>query len=433
MAPEAKFCRDCGTQADHNDQAAVATAAEEAATEVRAGATWPTAANATVTPELHTSATPAPSTAIEFSVASPEQPTSTAVMSVTPSSPPVSTIAEGRRPTWLVPLIVGVGLLVIVGAAGAAYLAGRSGSPSFTAQAQKALNPVLAADQRLSARVSAVQTHGDLSAVGSAAAADVTAITVAQGAASVIANGKSATAVQLLNTALTSDLAYAKAVKNAAGRLTAGLASASQTAGQQAGQAYASMHGAAPKLVVPAASLYLPTQQLVTLADEQQKAAAAAAAKRQQKAATTGAIRSYVRSIDSLLRNSADTRSNLGTLIGDVQSNQVDYAQASSEISSIINQRQDLENQVSGVQAPAAFAQAAASLRQSISAALQDDYAIQSWINAWYSNDQVGFDNAYSQHEEATATATSDKAAFLAAYNRLRSRYLQLPPLDVAY
>jgi len=42
-------------------------------------------------------------------------------------------------------------------------------------------------------------------------------------------------------------------------------------------------------------------------------------------------------------------------------------------------------------------------------------------------------DRAYAKHEQATTTATTAKSAFLADYNRLRAKYLHLPPLDVSY
>jgi hypothetical protein len=172
--------------------------------------------------------------------------------------------------------------------------------------------------------------------------------------------------------------------------------------------------------------VYLPTAQLTTLAAQQQK-------EQQAKAATLSAIRSYVRSIDGLLRNSADTRSNLGNLINDAESGQIDSVQASAEIQGVINQRQDLQNQVSAVSAPAAFANASSSLRDSISASLQDDIAIQRWMNAWEAGDIAGESTAYQQHLAATETASSAKASFLGLYNQLRDRYLHLSPIDVAY
>jgi hypothetical protein len=345
------------------------------------------------------------------------------------AAPPVAAppVAASGRPRWLIPAIAASAFAVLVVVAGViVFLTTRSTSPSFTEQANSAMVPVLAADNTLSDRLAAVQKTADLAAVTRAAAASADALTTARGAIGVIASGKNAQPGKVLQDAVSADLAYANAVKAAAAGLTTGLASAAETAGQQAGQAYQSAAAASPTLIVPAARLYLTAQQLSTRADAQQKAA-------QQKASDVGALRTYVRSIDSLLRNSADTRSNLGTLISQVQSGQLGGSEASATIASIINQRQDLQNQVSAVPAPPPFRAVADRLRQSITAALQDDYAIQSWINAWYANDSYAFNQAYSQHTTATAQATQAKASFLDLYNRLRARYLHLPPIDITY
>jgi hypothetical protein len=88
---------------------------------------------------------------------------------------------------------------------------------------------------------------------------------------------------------------------------------------------------------------------------------------------------------------------------------------------------------VSGLQAPAPFAAAESSLRDSITASLQDDYAIQSWINAWAADDTFGETQAYNKHLQATAAASSAKQSFLDIYNRLRTTYLHLQPLSVSY
>src|SRR5262249_36997023 len=141
----------------------------------------------------------------------------------------------------------------------------------------------------------------------------------------------------------------------------------------------------------------------------------------------------YVRSIDALLENSAETRDNLGSLITDVDNNLLSPTQASAQIASIINQRQDLQNQVAAVAAPPGYRVAAEKLRDSIAAALDDDYAIQGLINSWYDGDVYAYDHAYSRHDEATARATAAKSDFLALYNRLRAQRLHLQPIDVNY
>jgi hypothetical protein len=389
-APDARFCRSCGADTGAD--------AGELATDVISGWAAPTVA--------------------------------------LPSLPVAA--AGPQRSRWVLPVIAGSALLV--GAAAVVLILAFSGGTTtapFAEQASGSMAPVVASDEALSQRLAAVQGGGDLVSVSEAATAAADVLGSARGAIGVLATGSNATRGAALQNALAADLAYVTAVKAAAKQLTPGRASASVTAGQQAGQAYQDAAPLTPTLTVPAASAYLPAQQLVTLAEQLKTAEQAAKQKAQraaqQKDSATTAIGTYLRSIDSLLRNSADTRSNLGTLIGQVQSGQLDAAQATSTIAGVINQRQDLQNQASALPAPAAFRTTADLLRQSIAASLQDDYAIQSWINAWYSNDQTGFDRAYSQHLQATAQASRAKATFLAAYNPLRSRYLHLTPLDVAY
>jgi hypothetical protein len=389
-APDARFCRSCGAVAGADGA--------ELATDVIPGRAAPAAA--------------------------------------LPSFP--APVATSERSRWVLPTIAGAA--VLVGAAALVLILAFSGGTKtapFAEQANSSMTPVIAADEALSQRLAAVQGRGDLVSVSEAATAAADALASARGAIGVLATGSNATQGAALQNALAADLVYVTAVNAATKHLTPGRASAAVTAGQQAGQAYQNAASLTPTLTVPAASAYLPAQQLVTLAEQQKTARQAAQQKAQraaqQKTAATNASGTYLRSMDSLLRNSADTRSNLGTLIGQVQSGQVDAAQATSTIAGVINQRQDLQNQASALPAPPAFRTTADLLRQSIAASLKDDYAIQSWINAWYSNDQAGFDQAYSQHLQATAQASQAKAAFLAAYNPLRSRYLHLTPLDVAY
>ena len=125
--------------------------------------------------------------------------------------------------------------------------------------------------------------------------------------------------------------------------------------------------------------------------------------------------------------------SNLGGLISDIENGQLSPSQATAQIASIINQRQDLQNQVIAVPTPTAFQPAAEKLRGSIAAALEDDYAIQGWIAGWYDDDAYAYDRAYARHEQATATASAAKSDFLATYNQLRATELHLPSLDVDF
>jgi hypothetical protein len=355
-------------------------------------------------------------------------PASTTVLpSPAPIAVPGVTLA-GARPRWLVPVLAGgaFALLLIAAVLLLVLSTGGTKTPAFAQQASAPLAGVAAADESLSTKLAAASEESDLTAIADEAAATAAALTSAQGAIGVLASGSDAAVGAALQDAIAADASYVHAVKAAATNLTPFTASAAETAGQQAGQAYQTFAASHPDIDVPAARLFLSAHQLVVLSSELQRAT-------EKKATDTGTLRTYVRSIDSLLRNSAETRSNLGALITDIQNGQIDAAQAAATISSIINQRQDLQNQVSAVAAPSAFRAAADRLRQSLATALEDDYAIQSWINAWYANDVYAYNRAFGRHEDATAKATRAKADFLDLYNRLRNRYLHLPRLDVAY
>ena len=102
-----------------------------------------------------------------------------------------------------------------------------------------------------------------------------------------------------------------------------------------------------------------------------------------------------------------------------------------SQIASIINQRQDLQNAVAAVEAPQSFASSARLLRQSLTAAIADDLAIQGWLDAWLAYDSYTFSQFWQKHLDATAQATRDKQAFIEAYNRARQQVLKLGPLAI--
>jgi hypothetical protein len=150
-------------------------------------------------------------------------------------------------------------------------------------------------------------------------------------------------------------------------------------------------------------------------ADKAAKAKAAAAS-------ATAAARSYTRQIDALLRNSAETRSDLGSLIAGIQNGTIPVYEARTQIDAILNQRQNLQNAVAAVAAPPALQHAATLLRDSIAAAIDDDQAIQGWSNAWYVDDVAAFNRHWTEHLDATAAATAAKQAFAAEYRRARAR-----------
>ena len=131
----------------------------------------------------------------------------------------------------------------------------------------------------------------------------------------------------------------------------------------------------------------------------------------------------YTRQVDQLLSNSAATRKDLGKLIANFDSGQETVLDAQQQIQSIINQRQSLENAIATVITPAAFVQADNLLRDSVAAALSDDTAIQTWIDAVAQGGKASAAGQWSDHLQATARATKAKQAFVSAYNRVRARY----------
>ncbi len=152
-----------------------------------------------------------------------------------------------------------------------------------------------------------------------------------------------------------------------------------------------------------------------------------------QEAGTTSAIRDYVDKIDGLLMDSAQTRADLGSLIEQVQNMSIPQADAANRIAAIIQQRKDLESTAASVSSPSSFASASDLLVSSITAALNDDVAIQAWIDAWYAGDTTTADDLWARHEAASDRASQAKEAFLSEYNGLRARFLNLPPLEVRY
>lgn len=390
---DARFCRSCGRRFAHDDEAATHVSSR-----------WP-----------------GKDTAPTVVVPAPVEPP--------PASPAASSLRH--RPGWLIPAVAVAALIVAVVIVAVIVLAsGGSSGPSFTTKANEILAPVAQVDGALDAKLQAADRPTQLGAVNAAAASARQEVVRAQGAAAVLdVSGSQKAAKALLDQALAANLAYLDKVTSASNSLVGPRATAAATAAQQAAQSFTSLAAAEPKLTVPATSAFLSVNQLQALATAQEKQTAA----KQAKAQSASALRSYVRSIDGLLQNSAETRTNLGGLIGDIQNNQITATEAISQISSIINQRQDLQNQVAAVASPAPFRTVAEKLRSSIAAALADDYAIQGWISAWYDNNPYSFNRAYAKHEQATTAATTAKRGFLADYNRLRARYLHLPPLDVSY
>jgi hypothetical protein len=341
--------------------------------------------------------------------------------------------SESRpRFRWILGGFAAAGVLLLAGLA-MLVLFPRNSGPSFTDRAGAIVAPVVAADSDLDAKLQTAASPGQLRPVSDAADTTRQTIVRAQGALTVLdAHGQSAAVKGLLDQALGANLEYVDQIVSATNNLSPVRATAAVTAGQEAADRFAAI-GTAPNLTVPTNAAFASASQLQALATAKEKLAARKAAAAHARARSTEALQTYVRSIDGLLQNSAETRSNLGSLITDIQDGQLSPSQATAQIASIINQRQDLQNQVVGVPTPTQFRPAADKLRGSIAAALQDDYAIQGWITAWYDDDVYAFDRAYAQHEQATTAASAAKSDFLATYNQLRATHLNLPTLNVDY
>jgi tRNA A-37 threonylcarbamoyl transferase component Bud32 len=138
----------------------------------------------------------------------------------------------------------------------------------------------------------------------------------------------------------------------------------------------------------------------------------------------------YTEQIDRLLTNSAETRMDLGALVRAASNRSIPLDDARGRIAAIINQRQSLQNSIASVDTPQAFRKSAELLRKSIRAALDDDFAIQAWINAHYPADPSA-SRRLSEHLAASKRASAAKQRFVDNYDRLRARLLDLPPLKV--
>ncbi len=352
LAADSKFCRECGTavSADTGTTSKLPALSEEPTEVAPRG---PGFASAVPTPVL-----PAPA-------------------------------ARSRR-RWIIPTVVGTVALLAVAAAVLVVALTRGSGSDGTSKLSSALAPVVSADLALDSRLESASSVNQLDEIATAANDLASEVARAQGA--VGATDADAQTKTLVSGALAANLDYAQKVQTAIASLTTATADAAGNAAQRTKDAYLSVSGNSPTVAVPAPSSFLAVRQLGTLASEE-------ATKKTGRTATIVAIRSYVRSIDSLLKNSVETRADLSALINEAQN----------------------------------FAFAAELLRQSISASLADDRAIQGLINAYIDgSDPTPF---LTQHEDANARASEAKRNFLATYNQLRTRYLRLAPLpsDLSY
>jgi hypothetical protein len=231
------------------------------------------------------------------------------------------------------------------------------------------------------------------------------------------------TAGQQLASALQATAAFGRDIATAANSPTAVTVARTQADASDARRAFSALAQSAPGLSLPATSEFS-VAALAGYVSQKQAAVKAAAS-------GTAQARDYVSRIDSLLSNSADTRGGLGQLIAGIENGLLSAPEAKSQIAATLSQRQDLQNSVSLVAAPAPFARAQQLLRLSLTAAIADDTAIQGWIDAWDTGDSYGLNMFWRQHLDATARASAAKADFVQAYDAARSKVLHTGPSPV--
>jgi hypothetical protein len=329
------------------------------------------------------------------------------------------------RPSWLLPA-VGAGLAIVVAAAVAAVLlsSGASTPAPLADQTRLVVAPVTTDVVQLASAQTGVNARSDLSGVKTAAdrlKADATSARAELDAIKVRSSEQAT--LSLLRTAIGSAADYGQSAAAAADKPTDGSVGAARAAADSARTNFTAVSAALPSITLPPASAF--NVDAIASITTAQKAS------KQQAAQAISGAQGYVRQIDQLLTNSSETRGNLGDLINGVTNGTITSGEAKSQIAGILNQRQSLQNSVAAIDAPAGFRTASRLLRQSLAAAITDDYDIQGWIDAWNQNDQFTFDQFWQKHLAATAAATSAKQAFVAEYNAARRRVLHNGPLKI--
>ena len=334
--------------------------------------------------------------------------------------PVTESIAAADRRRWLRPALAAAALLIAVLVVAMIVLRTGEDEQTLTERATPVLAPVDTAVTAVARSLADTNAPRDLAATATAAETLEEEATGALGAARVLeVSDNENRARALLVDFLEATREYAARVGAAAQDLTPPHAQAAVSAAQAAEDARGSLAAVAPDLPLPAAREFRFAEQLPTIAAAESAAGEKAETER-------AAARAYVQKIDRLLTNSAETRGDLGALISDVQAGTIAASEARARIAAIINQRQDLQNAVASAEAPPAFERASDLLRQSIKESLDDDFAIQGWINAWYDVDEYSYGRFFAEHQQATARASAAKRAFVEEYNRVRARVLKL-------
>jgi len=346
--------------------------------------------------------------------------------------PEVPVAARGGN-RWIVPTVV-VGLLVLGAAVvlGVFVIVGRSSGEGTTSssgtlvtEARTRIVPVRDANETLRDALLSATGSDDLSGVSRAA--ERLRVAARDARVALDALGGDAAGSQTVAAALAAVGSFGITVAAAADDITPTTLARARVARAEVIAKQSTLRRADPALAsatavsVPSLAPLTAIQRQITVSRARARARASAVAQAGNTA--RAAARAYVREIDGLLVDSARTRRDLGTLIAGVTSNRLVSYDASSQIASILAQRQNLLGSVSVVSAPSAFVRSADLLRSSVAAAIDDDRAIQGWIGAWYAGDQYTFDRYWADHTRATARASAAKAAFVAEYDRVRARF----------
>jgi hypothetical protein len=396
LTEDLKFCRSCGAPVTPE------SSEETAATAVN----WPSNGDTLVAPA------PLPPPVIPQPQYAPPPPAASAQAS-----------SRSEQPSWLIPVIVGGALIVLGAIAAVVFFAfsGRSSPDPLSQQAVPLLAPVNADVSSLSDDLSGTLTASELSGVQSdASRVGSSATSAATGIQGLKLKPSDQTAADQLVSALQATAIYGHSVAAAAKSPTTDTVARAQADATATKTSYAAVATSVPALAIPSSGEFS-VASLASYVTKQQAAAHKAASGK-------ASAHDYVSRIDSLLSNSADTRGDLGQLIVGIENGSLTAPEAKSQIAAILNQRQDLQNSISLVNAPGPFAHVQALLRSSLTAAIADDTAIQGWIDAWDTGDNYGINQFWNQHLDATARATAAKNAFVQAYNQARARTLHLGP-----
>jgi TIR domain-containing protein len=144
------------------------------------------------------------------------------------------------------------------------------------------------------------------------------------------------------------------------------------------------------------------------------------------------AVSRYVGLVDARLTSSAHSKGDLNDLIGDVRRKQASRESALAGIDTIIRQRQALLDDLEPFDVPSDFRQTHDLLRTSVTSSLADDQAVKRWLRAFY-NGTPDEPKLFDEVGRLSTIASGQKKQFLAEYNELRARKLDLAPTNPDY